>query len=104
MVEATTSSRRDPSLIRSDVSIAVARTAVVVGVMVATVVLRDSVPNGMAYDPGAGGRDGVPHPAEGVQLLALGLALLRVLDEPVERVVVVGHLQPSIGTPRRPEQ
>src|SRR3954451_23722699 len=42
-VAATTSRRLNPSLLRSDVSIAVAGTAVVVGVMVATVVLRNSV-------------------------------------------------------------
>src|SRR3954454_752654 len=45
--EATTSSRLNPSLIRSDVSIAVAGTAVVVGVMIATVLLRNSVPGSL---------------------------------------------------------
>src|SRR3954451_15361034 len=47
-VEATTSSRLNPSLIRSDVSIAVAGAAVVVGVMVAPVVLRNPVRRGLA--------------------------------------------------------
>src|SRR5438309_7069673 len=110
MVAATTKSRRDPSMIRSDVSIAVARTAVVVAVMVATVVLRNSVrrrgrcDRRVAYHPGSGRRDRVPVGPEGVQALAVRLALPLVLDERVERMVVVGHLSTSVGALGRSEQ
>src|SRR3954467_8545409 len=48
-------------------------------------------------DLGAAGRQRVPDPAEGVQSLAVGLALLGVLDERVDRVMVVGHLNPPVG-------
>src|SRR4051812_32143549 len=46
----------------------------------------------------AGRRHRVPLSAEGVEPLAVGLALLRVLDERVERVTVVGDLHASVGT------
>src|SRR5207237_9586746 len=107
MVAATTSGRRDPSIIRSDVSIAVARTAVVIAVMVATIVLRNSVPSrgcDLAYNLGSGRRDRVPLGPEGVQALAVRLALPLVLDEGVERMVVVSHLSTSVGAPGRSEQ
>src|SRR5437764_7968019 len=97
MVAATTSSRRDPSIIRSDVSIAVARTAVVIAVMVATVVLRNSVRrrgrcNRVAYHPGSGRRDRVPLGPESVQALARRLALPLVLDARVGGLVGGTHM------------
>ena len=57
----------------------------------------------LLHDPGSGRRDRVPHGSEGIQLLAVRLTLLRVLDEPVERVMVVCHLQSTVRSLRRPE-
>src|SRR5438132_198530 len=55
-------------------------------------------------DLGAGGRDRPPFGPEGVDALAARLSLAYVLDEGVERVVVVGDLQASIRPLRRSEQ
>src|SRR6266516_5920921 len=49
-------------------------------------------------------RDDVPFGAEGLELFAVRLALLRVLDEGVERVSVVGNLHPSVCALRGAEE
>src|SRR6476661_6036029 len=98
------SSRRDPSIIRSDVSIAVARTAVVVRVVVAAVVLRNPVSGRLGCDLGSRRRDCIPLRAEGTHALAVRLTLALVLDERVERVVVVGHLAASVSALDRSDQ
>src|SRR6266508_1496920 len=49
-------------------------------------------------------RDGVPLAAEGVGFLTLRQPGLCVLHEPVERVLVVGHLQATIRATGRAEQ
>src|SRR6476661_7737027 len=89
------SSRRDPSIIRSDVSIAVARTAVVV---------RNPVSGRLGCDLGSRRRDCIPLRAEGTHALAVRLTLALVLDERVERVVVVGHLAASVSALDRSDQ
>src|SRR4029453_13908810 len=55
-------------------------------------------------DLGARGRERVPLRTKGVDLLAVRLSLRRVLDEPVERVVVVGDLEASVGSLRGSEE
>ena len=76
-------------------------------VVVATVVLRNWV-HSLGHDLGSGRQDRVPLRAEGLDAITVSLARLRVIDEGVERVVVVGHWRrPSArlivrsGTPSR---
>src|SRR6185312_6647404 len=52
----------------------------------------------------SGGRHGIPAGSEGVHALAVGLARLCVLDEGVERMMVVRHLEASVGASRRSDE
>src|SRR3954451_4352468 len=118
---------------RSDAPVAVARAAVVVGVVVTAVVLRDAVAGRLRRglrgcrcrrglrrglrSRGAGcraagllgrdllarGGDREPVATEGVQALTLRVAGLRVHHEPIERVAVVGDLRLAVGALDRPE-
>src|SRR5882724_9314589 len=91
----------------SDVPVAVARSAVVVAVVVAAVVLGNGVGRrrwwGRRLDlrlwlhQVARGGHREPGATERRQILALGVAGLRVLYEEVERVTVVGRLRPAVG-------
>src|SRR5258705_5192033 len=56
------------------------------------------------HDLRSGRRHRVPDASEGVHALTVGLARLRVLDEGVERVMVVRHLETSVGALRRPDE
>ena len=103
----------------SDVPVAVARSAVVVGVVVTAVALRNGVwwrlrlrrrwrrrrwrwrwrwgRRRRRSNRLARGRDREPGAAERRQVLAVGLSRPCVLDEGVERVAVVGRLSLAVG-------
>src|SRR6185436_16876010 len=56
------------------------------------------------HDLCSGRRHRIPDASEGAHALTVRLSCLRIFDERVERVMVVRHLEASVGAPRRPDQ